>query len=439
LLSYGLRYEYSLAPIESQNRQSYFDLSTGKQVYAGDGIRRSIIKPDYTNLAPRVGFSWSPSFLRNTVLRGGFGVYYATDNLNELQLSIVGSKYYEVQTINSDPTTPTLSMNNMLPSLATSLNTDPFTLDPNSRTPYYEQWGLDIQRVVGGKYLFELEYAGGVGKDLPQRRNANVATIDPTGTIPIVDRVPYPNFGFILQSWNEGASNLNALTAKVERRYQNGFSFLGSLTWENAIDQGITDDFSAESQNFRLYDRGHSDYDVLVRFVLSGVYELPFGTGKTFLGGASQPLNYLVGGWQLNTITTLTAGQYGQVTLPTDWLNIGAFSQSRPNVDWSLVTKGRTLPTQYLNPAAFTYPTTHIEGNVGRNTIALPGYGNIDFSLFKSAKIYRGSIFQLRFEFFNVLNHTQFNGPNGSLGSGFGQITSTRAPRIIQLGGRIQW
>lgn len=439
LLSYGLRYEYSLAPIESQNRQAYFDLSSGKEVYAGNGIRRSIIKPDYTNFAPRLGFSWSPSFFRNTVLRGGFGLYYATDNWNELQFSIVGSKYYQVQTLNSDPTTPTLSMNNMLPPLATSLNTDPFTLDPNSRTPYYEQWGLDLQHVLGGKYLIELEYAGNVGKDLPQRRNANVASIDPTGTIPIVDRVPYPNFGFILQSWNEGASNLNALTAKVERRYQNGFSFLGSLTWENAIDQGITDDFSAESQHFRLYDRGHSDYDVPVRFVLSGIYELPFGTGKTLLDGASQPLNYLVGGWQLNTITTLTAGQYGTATLPTDWLNIGAFSQSRPNVDWSLVTKGRTLPTRYLNPAAFTYPTTHIEGNVGRNTIALPGYANVDLSLFKSAKIYRGSIFQLRFEFFNVLNHTQFNGPNLVLGSGFGQITSTRAPRIIQLGGRIQW
>lgn len=438
-LSYGLRYEYSLAPIESQNRQAYFDLSTGQQVYAGNGIRRSIIKPDYTNLAPRVGFSWNPSFLHNTVLRGGAGIYYATDNWNELQFSIVGSKYYQVQTINSDPTTPTLSMNNMLPPLATSLNTNPFTLDPNSRTPYYAQWGLDLQSVFGGKYLFELEYAGGIGKDLPQRRNANVATIDPTGTIPIVDRVPYPNFGYILQSWNEGASNVNMLTAKAERRYQNGFSFLGALTWENAIDQGITDDFSAESQNFRLYDRGHSDYDVPIRFVLSGVYELPFGRGKTFLSSAPQKVNYLVGGWQLNTITTLTAGQYGTATLPTDWLNIGAFSTSRPNVQWNLVKKGRTLPTQYLNPAAFTYPSTHIEGNAGRNTIALPGYANVDLSLFKSAKIYRESIFQLRFEFFNVLNHTQFNGPNGTLGSGFGQITSTRSPRIIQLGARIQW
>ncbi|MHB1794521.1 MAG: carboxypeptidase-like regulatory domain-containing protein [Acidobacteriaceae bacterium] len=438
-LSYGLRYEYSLAPIESQNRQAYFDLSTGQQVYAGNGIRRSIIKPDYHNLAPRLGFSWSPSFLHNTVLRGGFGLYYATDNWNELQFSIVGTKYYQVQTINSNPTTPTLSMNNMLPPLATSLNTNPFTLDPNSLTPYYEQWGLDLQHVVGDKYLLELEYAGGIGKDLPQRRNANVATIDPTGTVPIVNRVPFPDFGFILQSWNEGAANWNALTAKAERRYQNGLSFLGSLTYADAIDQGITDDFSAESRDFRRYDRGHSDYTVPVRFVLSGIYDLPFGTGKMLLGGASGKMNYLVGGWQLNTITTLTAGQYTTATLPTDWLNIGAFSQSRPNVQWNLVKTGRNLPNHYFNPAAFVYPSTHIEGNVGRNTLEQPGYANVDLSLFKSSKLYKDSILQFRFEFFNVLNHTQFGGASAGLGAGFGQITSTRSPRIIQLGTRIQW
>lgn len=438
-LSYGLRYEYALPPVESQNRQGYFDLNTGQEVYAGDGVRRSIVKPDYTDIAPRVGFAWTLPFLRNAVLRGGFGVYYGTANWNELQFSIVGTKFYQVQTLNGDPTKPTLSMNNMLPPLSTSLNTTPFTLDPNNRTPYYEQWSLDIQKVFGDKYLVEIGYDGNIGKDLPQRRNANAATIDPTGTVPINSREPYPNYGYILQNWNEGASNWNALTAKVERRYQNGLSFLGSLTYENAIDQGITDDFSAISRDFRQYDRGHSDYDVPLRFVLSGTYDLPFGRGKRFAASAPLVVNDLVGGWQLNTITTLSAGQYSTATLPTDWLNIGAFSQSRPNVQWSLVAKGRRIPTQYFNPAAFTYPSTHIEGDVGRNTLEQPGYSDVDLSLFKSDRIYKRATLQLRFEFFNVLNHTQFYGANTQLGSGFGEISSTRAPRIIQLGGRIQW
>ncbi len=438
-ISYGLRYEYSLSPVESHNHQAYFSLSQGRELLAGVDIRRSIVKPDYTNFAPRLGFAWKPSFTPNAVLRGGFGLYYATDNWNELQFSIVGSPFYQVQTLNSDPTTPTLFMKNMLPPLSTSLNTNPFTLDQNSRTPYYEQWGLDLQQVFAQKYLFELEYAGGIGKDLPQRRNANVANIDPTGKVPIVQRVPYPNFGYILQSWNEGASSYNALTAKVERRYESGFSLLGSLTFENAIDQGITDDFSAISKDFRRYDRGHSDYDVPIRFVGSAVYELPFGKGKAFFANVSPAANGLIGGWQLNTITTLTAGQYSTATLNTDYLNIGAFSQSRPNVNRGLATLGRRLPTQYFNPAGFTFPTTHVEGNAGRNTLEQPGYANADISLFKSTPLYDRLMLQLRFEFFNAFNHTQYGFANTTVGPGFGQITSTRAPRVIQLGARLQW
>lgn len=439
LLSYGLRYEFSRPPIESHNHQAYFDLATGQEVIAGQGIRRSIVKPDYLGFAPRVGFTWSPPWLKNAVLRGGFGLYYATDNLNELQFSIVGSPFYQVQTIDSDPVQPTLSMENMLPAFSTSTNLNPFTLDPDSRLPYYEQFGLDLQQVVGKDYLVELEYAGNIGKDLPQRYNANVATIDPTGTLPISGRVPYPAFGYILRSWNEGSSSYNALTAKIEKRYSRGLSFLGSFTWSKALDQGITDDFSAISRDFRRYDWGVSDYDVPVRFVGNLTWDLPFGSGKTFLSGAGRGMNYLVGGWQVNAITTFTAGQYGTATLNTDWLNIGSFSQSRPNMNRSLATAGRKLPTGYINPAAFTIPATHVEGDAGRNTVEQPGYDNWDTSLFKTLPLHERLHFQLRFEFFNTFNHTQFGDANLTLGPGFGQITSDRSPRIIQLGGRLNW
>jgi hypothetical protein len=439
LVSYGLRYEFSRPPVESHNRQAYFDLGSGQEVLAGQGIRRSIVKPDYLGFAPRVGFTWQPPMFRNTVLRGGFGIYYATDNLNELQFSIVGSPFYQVQTIDSDPTRPTLSMENMLPAFATSANLNPFTLDPNSRLPYYEQYGLDLQQVIGKDFLFELEYAGSIGKDLPQRYNANVATIDPTGTLPISSRVPFPNFGFILRNWNEGSSSYNALTAKLEKRYSNGLSFLGSFTWSKALDQGITDDFSAISRDFRTYDWGVSDYDVPVRFVGNATYDLPFGKGRPLLANAGHGINYLVGGWQVNAIVTFSAGQYGTATLNTDWLNIGSFSQSRPNIDKSKATVGRKVPTQYFNAAAFTIPTTHIEGNAGRNSLEQPGYDNWDTSLFKTLPIHESINFQMRFEFFNTFNHTQFGNANLSLGPGFGQIASDRGPRVIQLGGRLNW
>jgi hypothetical protein len=293
--------------------------------------------------------------------------------------------------------------------------------------------------VLGKQYLMEIEYAGNIGKDLPQRYNANVATIDPAGTATIASRVPYPTFGYILRNWNEGAASYNALTAKLQRRYNNGFSFLGSFTYSKAIDQGITDDFSAISRDFRRYDRGVSDYDVPIRFVGNVTYDLPFGHGKQFLASADTAVNYLLGGWQVNAITTFSAGQYSTATLNTDWLNIGAFSQSRPNVNRNLATQGRTLPTQYFNPAAFTIPSTHIEGNAGRNTFEQPGYANWDSSLFKTLPIRDRLALQLRFEFFNTFNHTQFGNANLTVGPGFGQISSDRGPRVIQIGGRLQW
>jgi hypothetical protein len=440
VLNLGLRYEYSGSPIESRNHSAYFDINTGQELLAGIGIRRSIIKPDFTNFAPRLGFAWKPSFAPNTVLRGGWGIYYATDSLNEEQFKIVGSPFYQSQTLNSNPTTPTISMENMLPEFATSTNLNPFTMDENDRTPYIEQWGLDLQQVLFGKYLFELEYAGGEGHHLPQRRNANIATIDPTGTIPIAERVPFPAYGYILQTSHRGNSNYDALTAKMERRFENGLSFLASYTFSKAIDLGDTgDDASAISRDFGLYDRGVSDYSVPNRVVVSAVYDLPFGKGRHFLSTPPAGVNYLVGGWQLNTITTFTGGQYSTAVLPNDYLNIGSFTQSRPNIDRTLLSVGRHLPTQYLNPAAFTYPSTHVEGNVGRNTIEQPGYQNWDSSLFKSIPIHENIAFQLRFEFFNAFNHTQFGYANTTLGPGFGEITSIRPPRIIQLGGRLQW
>jgi hypothetical protein len=135
----------------------------------------------------------------------------------------------------------------------------------------------------------------------------------------------------------------------------------------------------------------------------------------------------------------MSAGPYSTATLNTDWLNIGAFSQSRPNVDRSSVKQGRHLPTQYFNPAAFSFPSTHIEGNVGRNTLEQPGAWNSDLSLFKGFSLPKETSFQLRFEFFNVFNHTQFGYANTTVGPGFGQITSAASARVIQLGGRLQW
>jgi len=161
----------------------------------------------------------------------------------------------------------------------------------------------------------------------------------------------------------------------------------------------------------------------------------PLGKGKPFAGNNRIGRAFL-GGWQLNGITTFSSGQYNTPTLAGDNLNIGDFSQSRPDVVGN-VSAGRHAPTQWFNAAAFSKPSYGTPGNAGRNSLEQPGYQNWDASLFKSLPLGERANFQLRMEAFNVFNHTQFGHASTSLGPGFGAITSTRAARIVQIGGRL--
>ena len=442
----GLRYEFAASPTESRDRSQYFDPTPSVQqfFYAGTSIRRSIVKPDYNNLAPRLGFAYRPSgdLFKNTVIRGGAGIYYGTDNFNEEQFKNQGSPFYSSRSNTPSTTTPVSIFN---PFAGTSTNFPPaganiFDLDPNNRTPYMEQYGLSVQREFGGEYLVEVEYAGGVGRKLPQRYNYNIGRVDPAGSA-LSSRIADPNYGFILISSNYGRSNFNALTAKVEKRFTNGTSFLAAYTYSKAIDIGITDDFSALSTNFFKYDRGVSDYDVPQRLVLSYGYHLPFGRGQRFLGNSPRSVDYAIGGWQLNGISTFTSGQYSTPAYSGDNLNIGAFSTSRPDKVGDPAA-GRKTPSQWFNPAAFASPATPTTpGNAGRNSIEQPGYQNWDMSLFKAVPVTEKVSFQLRFEAFNVFNHTQFGFANTTIGTGFGSISSVRpgSPRVIQLGGRFSF
>lgn len=445
-LNLGIRYEFANSPREINNRSLYFDTGLGRTVVAGQGVRPEIVDPDYNNFAPRVGFAYQPGFLKNTVIRGGAGIYYATDNYNEEQFKVQGAPFYQSQTINSNPTTPTLFMNQMLPSFSASPNTNPFSFNRLNRTPYISQWTFDIQHSFAGNNIIEIGYAGSTGQKLPQRRNLNIAALDPTGTTPIASRVPYPGYGFILYDYNGGWSSYQALTARYERRFNSGLYLLASYTWQKALDLGTTDDASTISSSYKNLDKGHSDYDVPHRFVFSYMYELPFGKGKPFLNNAPGIVNVLVGGWQVNGITTLAKGQYRTVTVGTDWLNLGSFTRSVPNIVGDY-TAGRSVPTQYLNKAAFDYPrdaqgvAIHIPGNAGRNQIEMPGIANWDASLFKNVRFGERFTAQLRFEGFNIFNRTSFNAPNLSWTSPtFGRITGTLLDaRRIQLGMRLMF
>jgi hypothetical protein len=445
-LNFGLRYEYAAAPAETRGKALVFAPDLGTVVYANHGVRPSIVDPDWNNFAPRFGFAYRPAFSKNTVIRGGFGVYYTTDNFNEEQFKVIGPPFYQSQTLNSDPTKPTLFMPDMLPSFSASPNLNPFSFDRHNRTPYLSQWSFGVQRTFQRDYLLEVEYAGSTGQKLPERRNLNIARLDPTGTVPIVNRVPYPQYGFILLTYNGGWSSYNAMTTRLEKRFSGGLYMLASYTWQKALDLGATDDFSAISVQFKKWDKGRSDYDVPHRFVYSYVYELPFGRGKRFGGHVTGLADKIITGWQVTGITTFAKGQFQTPTLGVDWLNAGSFTSSRPNVIGDY-TSGRTLPDAYLNVTAFDYPRdatgqrVHLEGNAGRNSIEQPGINNWDLGVFKNTRVGERFNAQFRWEMFNAWNHTQFGTANLSVTSAnFGKITGLLvSPRRMQFGLRLSF
>lgn len=435
-LNLGLRYEFQRYPREIHGRAEFFDFATAQEIVTGHGVRPEIVDPDYNNFAPRVGLAYQLN--KNTVMRAGGGIYYSTDNANELQFEIVGAPFYSSQTITS--TKPDIALGNLFPTAGVGAAFNPFTLNLHNRTPYVSQWTFDIQHTFASNNFVEIGYTGSTSQKLPQRYNPDSGTIDPTDTIPLAQRQPYPQFkGFILFSDNRGWASYQAFTARYERRFNSGLYLLGAYTFQKALDLGNSDDFSMISADFKTYDRGHSDYDVPHRFVLSYSYELPFGRGKTLLGNASRLVTALVGGWQLNGITTYSAGQYHTVTTAQFWPNISpTFNRSVPNVIGN-PTAGQDPRGLYFNPAAFAYPAQHIEGNAGRNQFEVPGLANWDMSLFKNTKITERLAAQLRFEAFNIFNHTQFGVPNMTWGTPtFGTISSTLVDaRRLQLGLRV--
>ena len=263
---------------------------------ANHGVRAAIVDPDWNNFAPRVGFAYRPAFAKNTVIRGGFGIYYATDNWNELQFEVMGPPFYQSQTLTSDPTKPTLQMSDMLPSLTASPNLNPFTFDRRNRTPYLSQWSFGVQHTFKRDYLVEVEYVGSTGQKQAERRNLNSAAFDPSGTIALAARRPYPLFGNILLAYHGGWSSYNAMNTRFEKRFSGGLYFLTSYTWQKSLDLGSTDEFSAVGSSFKTLDKGHSSFDVPHRLVFSYVWELPFGKGKRFGGGGSDAGQ---GGWRL--------------------------------------------------------------------------------------------------------------------------------------------
>ena len=462
-INWGLRYEYRTPLEEELDRVSIFDpdypggrMLTPNQAVVdqldtpliGGGASRGLIDPDLNNFAPRVGLAYRPFGDNRTVVRLGYGVFYSTFEFNEYIFSVLNSPWQKTSAVNASPGNP-IDFENLFPTADTPVpiagSMSSLSLDRRNRTPYVQQWNFNVQRELGENWALEVGYLGSKSTKLATRSVISQGRLDRPGPNPEVF-FPYHNFAFILIDRTEGISNYHAGFVRLEKRFRDGFYINAHHTWSKGLSLAssacsVGNDACLGRQdvwNLRA-DYGPNSYDVTHRFVFSAIWELPFGRGKRFGSSIPAGANALLGGWQVNTIYQVQSG-FPYSIKARDASGTRSSFFPRANLVGDPHGRDSEDPERVFNRFAFAQPGEGTFGNSGRNILRGGGLHNVDFSLFKNARITERVTAQIRAEFFNLLNHTQFGpfpGDSFSLdpNSQFGVYRSVlQEARIIQMG-----
>jgi hypothetical protein len=467
-LNLGLRWEFATPRWERDNVLSNFDPTTNKMITASDGslYNRTLVDPDYSNWEPRVGLAYSID--SKTVLRGGYGISHVHFNRvgSADELGINGPQVIFGLITQSMPAGGPVPANFITTEqgypagFTTPANFNPLTsnnayIPRDTKWPYIQTWVVSIQRELLKNTVLEVAYNGNHSLRLPIISDYNQAFPNlPGQSLGVQARRPIPSFSSITWVNPAGQSSYNGLSVRVEHRFGHGLYFLNSFTWskamgnsEQALENFPSPYYVFNPQNIRnlAAERAPVSFDVKLINVASVVYELPFGRGKQFGGSVNRAVDLAIGGWALNTIVTANTGVPIDVTYAPSAANdvtgrISDFrgvAEMRPNVAGDTTgSSGPLMLESYWNKSAFATPLASAPfGNLGRNAFRGPGLAQWDLSVNKTFRFTERFSAQLRSEFFNVLNHTNFGLPDPiTTDAAFGTIRTIYPPRQIQFG-----
>lgn len=427
-LTYGLRWDVDCAP--SSNGTPNFAAVTGFNLNNLSNLALAPagtppFKTRYSNVAPRLGlaYQFSHSSDWQTVLRGGFGVFYdlatseAGNNINPavypfgaLQINVGGTFPLSPQVNTPPPIEPPNATNGQ------SL----WAFDPHLQLPYTLQWNVALEQALGHQQTLAASYIGSSGRRLIQSSDISA---------------PSANFGAAQLITNTASSDYHALQLQFQRRLFHGLQALASYSWSHSIDTA-----SAGSNYFLTANalvpgidpsanRGPSDFDIRNAFSAGVTYEVPAWGSHRFTSA-------ILHGWSLQNViqarSALPVNIYDSIFLQL----LNGSTQVRPDVvpQQPLYLNGSQYPGgARLNPAAFIPPPVDSSGNplrqgdLGRN--ALRGFGSSqwDFAMHRDFAIHEAIKLQFRAEIFNVLNHPNFGSPVNDISNQaqFGLSTQT--------------
>jgi Carboxypeptidase regulatory-like domain len=453
-LNYGLRWDYT-GPVHNGDKNlTTFDPSvSGGLAVAGSTIS-NLYQQYWKSFSPRVGFAFQPRANGNMVVRGSYGLYWDSPYLIPF-LNLHGTTNGGAIGVQDNPAgaEPVASASvsgavivpnqAIFPTLTQAIAgagvISVFSVSPNYRSSYTENYNLSIQQSLGRSGIFQLAYIGS-----QSHHETNVADINqapqgsafanPTCAAQFADAGsgnqqcsrPYfsqfPDFSVINQVQSRYNANYNSLQAIVRTAAWHGVTSQLSYVWSHTLDQGtgLIPYLPQNSYNLAA-EYGNSDLDQRHSFSGYVTYAIP---------GSSHGPSKLTHGWELNSLISFHTGNpytpvsssnssgNGEYADRADATGVNPYAGVSHNIVNGLV--------QWFNPAAFTDPAQGQYGTLRRGQYFNPGYGDIDFSVLKNTPITERVTLQFRAEFFNIFNRTNL-APVGAptAGDSGGQISST--------------
>ncbi len=466
-LNLGVRWETELPRKEVDGKMNSFDPTAinpvsgtpGIVTFAGvNGTPMRAYKTDKNNFGPRFGFAYRVHGTNKVVVRGGAGIFYGSTVSNTIgDTAALGFSTQSSLVVSQPDYQSAMQLRNGFPSVtrpalgpgfgAVPLGQRPTTaisyFNPNQVAPVSYQYNLSVQMEAAKGLLTEVGYIGNTSHHLAAN-DFSLNQVYPTaiGAGDAQSRRPFPQFSNV--TWINptiGNSTYNAGFVRAERRFSKGFSVLAHYTFSKFLDDvagADGDEYGNVGSYMDAYnrglDKGRSGSDVPHRLLLTITYELPKFTSNHAAG-------YVVNGWKLGVLQTAQSGAPFTVLNVANIANAFSAGQLRPNIlrDAALPSDERSI-TRWFDTSAFAAPAQYQFGNSPRSGLRGPRMITTDLTLEKAFQLTERYKFEIRGEFYNALNHANFNIPGFTFGGpGFGVISSARAPRTTQVAARFSF
>ena len=449
---------------------------TGGPLFAGVGTAKSFWHMrNLEGFEPRIALAYTLN--QKTVIRTGYGIFGIITRINPVQTgfsqttAVIPSNDQGITYVASseDPfpvSNPIVPASGATGGLATGAGTSITAITSNLRRPYSQRWSFGVERSLTAGMILGVSYVGNRGDKLWTTRNYDTIPRQYLSTLPVRDTatinalglkvanpflglikgqslgtntteavsqliLPYPEFTGVSVAENNGASWYHSLQVETRRQFTGGMSLATAWTWSKTMQAD-----SYLNATDPAPERVISSQDRVMRLVLNGIYELPFGSHRRWFSAVQGVGGTLISGWQVQSIYQLQAGGP---------LGFGNAIFTGTNINQADLPSNLKSVTQWLNPAHFD---NNSADELSDNIITLhsmfsqvrgPRSNLLNLAMAKNTRLFTDRLtFQFRCDFVNALNHPNFSNPDTGVASAtWGQVLGTNStPRVVQFHGR---